>query len=160
MNKILVGGLLGLSLFVVGCGSENVNSSDMDSEVVTESNENTESMYKYNTATYAFDYTEFANSVYNPIMANENYDKEDLINRTNAFLLYTQEIDFKPVTDADYMLKEHFDDFVFDAKSVAEYSLDYLYKGDSVYKDFMKNSYSNAIIKMDTIVELEKKYYQ
>lgn len=151
-------GVLGVVLYK-GYASEsdvgNVNT-DLSPIVVDDKS------YYDKTKEYLEAYVSYVENVY-PVILKGNMTDEDkaiALKHTNEFILYSQEFNATPITYEDELLDDNFFDFKISAQNVADYAKSYLYKGEKVYIDFMKNNFKDTQIHIDTIVQIEKKYYK
>lgn len=158
--SIVMVGVLGVILYK-GYASESV-----DSSIFGESFDDSYDGYNYS---YYNDVTEYLNTyvayvekVYPVVLKGNMTDvyKEDVIYRTNEFMMYSQSFTATPITAEDDLLYDNFFDFKLSAENFADYVKSYVFKEEKVYLDFMKNSFKDTEINIDTIAQIEKTYYK
>lgn len=139
--------LLALNVLLVACGVDvdksNVSASPANNSEINI--ETTDDSYSDEIYSFSYDLVEYTSNVYSKIMKKEDYNKDELIKLSNEFILYVQSVENEPVTEQDKMAKKHFDSLLFNSEKLADYTLQYLYKGDDFYKKTMKNYYNDII---------------
>ena len=151
-------GVLGVVLYKgYASESDSVNVNTNFSHIVVDDESYYDKVKEYLDA-----YVSYAEKVY-PVILKGNMtdaDKEVSLKYTNEFILYSQEFSASPVTYEDDLLDDNFFDFKMSAQNFADYAKSYLYKDEKVYINFMKNSFKDTQIHVDTIAEIENKYYK
>lgn len=147
-------------VFYKGYAEKNTNQTIIDSD---ESTLAIEELYTYYFATseYVEKYGNYATAVY-PIVKSSyisDEDKTKVANLTNDFIFYSQSFSAQPVTHQDYLFEEHFSKLQMSAEQFADYIKEYLYKEETVYLTFIKNSFSDTRIHLDTMNEFRKQNY-
>lgn len=153
MNKLFLVGIIGLSLFTVGCGSKEADSGD----VVIEDTVNIG--YYHELKEYNEKMADYLDNILPLLQGKKENDEQKIIDMTNEFLLYSKSTNLTPLSEEDKLMDDSFKDLKYDIEKFTDYTLQYIYKGDEVYFDFMQDSINNVKIHLDAMTLIEDKYY-
>ncbi|MCM3387345.1 hypothetical protein M3649_04250 [Ureibacillus chungkukjangi] len=101
----------------------------------------------------------FMNTTQPTIKSGNVVNKDELVKVTNQYILYLDGFNPSPITISDEEFDPHMKDLEYDARQLADYTLQYLVKEENVYKDLAEDSMDNINIHLSTLAEIENKYY-
>lgn len=161
----VIGLILGTSLVMIGligCGFSESNDNDVDSEVVVASEGIDSDIYYEQLEEYFNQLVKVNRETFDNIHLNElnEANEKQTIESLNSFLIFSKAFDVTPKSNADEIMHDSFIDLKYDAESMVEYGLQYVYKKERVYKELHKDNYTNVRVHMQMMSEIEKQYYK
>ena len=103
---------------------------------------------------------EFHKATYNTVKSPHINDisEDELTKLTNEFILFSDGFETAPISKADKVLHEEFLEFKYDNDAISDYILDYVYKGDDVYRKLYLDSFDDMGIHLDRMNVITEKY--